>query len=266
MSKLANKYVILVVIIAAVIGLMLVKSPQSEPIPSLAKLTVGLQSGYPPFEFMNDKGHIVGFDVDLANLIAEKLHRSLVIEDMEFEAEIISLKQGQIDLIISGMNITPSRLKEILMIPYHGEAESSLSLLFWNKVPDGVKSIEDLAKLPDHTISVATGTVAENYMENYPNIPIRTFQGSLATLMDIKYGKSAANLAETDVAEYLAQKHPEIKNVPIPVPEKFTILGFGIGIKKGNDALYAEVKQVIDELKNSGQLKALENKWFKETE
>lgn len=227
---------------------------------------VGLQSGYPPFESVDANGHIVGFDVDLARLIAEKLGKPLVIKDMEFEAEILSLKQGQIDAIISGMNITPQRLKEIEMIPYHGDQEKTLSLLFWNKIPEGVHSLEDLQKLPNHTVSVAIGTVAENYMAHYPNIPIRSFQGSLASLLDIKYGKSAANLAETDVAEYLQKRHPEIKAVTIPVPDEFAILGFGIGIKKGNTALFESVDNAVKELRASGQLKALENKWFKETE
>lgn len=261
-----NKYVVLILLAAAFVGVIALRSKESEASSPEKTLKVGLQSGYPPFEFVDKEGHIVGFDVDLAHLIAKKMDKSLVIIDMEFEAEILSLKQGHIDLIISGMNITPERLKEILMVPYYGNTQKTLSLLFWNEVPSGVNSLEDLEKLPNNTLSVATGTVSESYLSHYPKLPVHTFQGSLAPLMDIKYGKSVANLVETDVAEHLAKEHPEVKIVNIPIPDAYTILGFGIGIKKDNKQLFDTVNAIIHDLKTSGELKALEVKWFQGVE
>ncbi len=137
------------------------KSFQSIEKPAHETLVVGLQSGYPPFEFMDTQGKIVGFDIDVSSRIAEQLERTLVIKDMEFEGEILSLKQGKIDLIMSGMNITPSRLKEILMVPYHGEELTTLSLIFWGEIPEGVHSLEDIAILPNPTVSVESGTMPE---------------------------------------------------------------------------------------------------------
>lgn len=226
-------------------------------------LVIGLQSGYPPFEFMDTEGKIVGFDVDVAGCIAEKLKKTLVIKDMEFEGEILSLKQGKIDLIMSGMNITPSRLKEISMIPYHGEAATSLSLIFWKEIPEGVHSIEDMAKLPNPTISVESGALPELYLSRYQNIQAKSFQGALGPLMDVKYGKSVANLVESDVAEYLKQQHAEIKILSVPLSKEESILGFGIGVKKENQELFKQVQEIIQELKASGELKHLEDKWFK---
>jgi arginine transport system substrate-binding protein len=185
---------------------------------------------------------------------------------MEFEGEILSLKQGKIDLIISGMNITPSRLKEILMIPYHGEAATSLSLIFWKEIPAGVHSIEDIAMLSNSTISVESGAIPEAFMKHYPSIHTKSFQGALGPLMDVKYGKSAANLVEPDVAEYLKQQHPEIKILNVPLPKGEAILGFGIGVKKDNQKLFQQVQKIIQELKLSGELKQLEDKWFKGVE
>lgn len=228
-------------------------------------LVVGLQSGYPPFEWMDESGKIIGYDLDIANLLAKKLGKSLVVKDMEFEGEILSLKQGKIDLIISGMNITPSRLKEILMVPYHGEEAKSLSLIFWNEVPEGVKSLEDLVKLPNSTVSVQAGAISDEYLRQYAMLSVRSFDGALAPLMDVKYGKSIANLVESDVAEYLNSQHPEIKILSIPLAAKDSILGFGIGIRKENPDLFIQVQQFIEELKESGQLKQLEDKWFKGT-
>lgn len=226
-------------------------------------LTIGLQSGYPPFELMDAKGQIIGFDVDVAQAIANKLSKQLIIKDMEFEGVILSLKQGKIDLIMSGMNITPSRLKEISMVAYHGDTAKHLSLIFWGKVPEGIQKLEDIAKLPSGSVSVESGAIPESYMSHYPQIKVKSFQGALAPLMDVKYGKSTANLVEPDVAEYLKGKHPEITIINVPLLPEEQILGFGIGIKKENQELYKQVTEVIEELKASGELKQLEEKWFK---
>lgn len=268
MFALVRKYFIGLLALLFVFGLFALKPFQTVEQPSTHKLTVGLQSGYPPFEFMDSQGEIVGFDVDLAALIAEKLGKTLVIKDMEFEGEILSLKQGKIDLIVSGMNITPSRLKEITMVPYHGEAATSLSLIFWEEIPPGIQVLEDIAKLPNPIVSVESGAIPEAYMAKYETkgIQAKSFAGALAPLMDVKFGKSAANLVEPDVAEYLKKKHPQIQVLSVPLAKEDTILGFGIGIKKENEELSQQVQQIIQELKSSGELKHLEDKWFKGAE
>lgn len=225
-------------------------------------LIIGLQSGYPPFEFMDPSGKIIGYDVDVGELIAQKMEKTLVIKDMEFEGEILSLKQGKIDLIMSGMNITPSRLKEIQMVPYHGEKATSLSLIFWDHIPNEIKTLNDLAT-KQLIIAVESGSIPENFMSQRPHIKTKSFQGALAPLMDVKWGKSTANLVEPDVANYLKIQHPQIKILDVPLSEDEQILGFGIGIKKGNHDLYQKVSACIQELKDSGKLKQLQDKWFK---
>lgn len=262
MPAFFKKYIIAIFAVA-ILGIIFVKHFQATEKHSQETLIIGLQSGYPPFEFMDTTGKIVGFDVEIAEIIAEKLQKTLVIKDMEFEGEILSLKQGKIDLIISGMNITPSRLKEILMVSYHGEEATSLSLIFWNEIPPGVNTIEDIALLPNPTVSVESGAIPETYMHRYANINAKSFQGALGPLMDVKYGKSMANLVEPDVAEYLQKQHPEIKILNVPLPKEETIMGFGIGIKKENQELFQQIQTIIQGLKASGELKQLENKWFK---
>lgn len=234
---------------------------QTEQKPRNA-IIVGLQSGYPPFEFRDEKNQIVGFDVDLSKLIAKKLGKELIIQDMEFEGEILSLKQGKIDLIVSGMDITPERQKEIAMIPYHGQTTTHFSLIFWKTIPTNVKSLEDIANLPNSIVSVETGTTPEAFIKHFPNIQARSLQGSLAPFMDVKYGKSSANLVSEEVAAYLQTQSPEIKILRIPIPEKFHMSGIGIGIKKENSQLILQVEQIIQELKTTGELQQLEKKWL----
>lgn len=264
MSYYFKKYFAWILLFAAIVGLAGAKLFQNSHSPPQETLIVGLHSGYPPFEFLDANGKIVGFDIDLAKRIADNLGKTLEIKDMEFEGEILSLKQGKIDLIMSGMDITPSRMQEIFMVPYHGNGVRSLSLIFWKKIPKDVQGIEDLANLSSPVVSVQFGTTPEACLVHWPKIQVRSFEGALSSLMDVKYGKSIANLVEPDVAQYLAKQHPEIKILNVPLPEKEVVLGFGIGISKKNQKLYREVHQIIEQLKASGELKKIENKWFKE--
>lgn len=261
MWKLHKKYgVLLVLMISGLLGC----SQYDQPSPSQKNKTlkIGLQSGYPPFEFVDETGNVVGFDIDLAKIIAERLGKELVLKDMDFDGEILSLRQGKIDLIISGMEISPTRLKEIQMVPYHGGTQRYLSLIFWGKIPEKVQTFEDFSTLNQGIISVETGTTSEFFLNSYPSIQIRSFEGALAPLMDVKLGKSTANLVESDVAKYLKSRFPEIEILNVPLPENEQTLGFGIGVKKGNEELFQKVHHIIDELKKSGELKKLEDQWF----
>lgn len=264
MSAFSKKYIIAMLAVA-IFGTIFVKHFQTEN-PSQEALVIGTHSGYPPFEFMDAAGKIVGFDITIAEILAEKLQKKLVIKNMDFDGEILSLKQGKIDLIISGMNITSSRLKEIMMVPYHGEKATSLSLIFWNAIPPGINSIEDIASLPNPAVSVESGAISEIYISRYVNINAKSFEGVLGALMDVKYGKSVANLVEPDVAEYLQKQHSEIKILNVPLSKEETIMGFGIGIKKENQELFQQIQTIIQGLKASGELKQLEEKWFKGVE
>ncbi len=100
-------------------------------------------------------------------------------------------------------------------------------------------------------------------MHHYPKIQTKSFQGALAPLIDVKFGKSTANLVEPAVAEYLKKSHPEIQILEVPLEEDDVVLGFGIGIKKGNHELFQQIQETINELKISGKLKQIEDKWFK---
>lgn len=235
-----------------------------KEIPGKNTLTIGLQNGYPPFEFVNPQGEVVGFDVDVAEQIAKHLNKTLVVKEMGFEGLILSLQQEKIDLIMSGMNITPSRLKEIAMVPYHGAAATSLSLVFWENIPEGISTLEEIGALQSPVISVGAGEFPETYLARFPQIQAKAFDGTLNALMDVKFGKSLAVLVEPDVAEYLKNKYSEIKVITVPLAADDQVMGFGIGIKKGNDELFQQVEQSITDIKNSGTMQSLENKWFKE--
>lgn len=85
-------------------------------------------------------------------------------------------------------------------------------------------------------------------------------------MMDVKYGKSTANLVQPEVAAYLKEKHPEIVVLQVPLPKDAPLLGCGIGVNKQNTKMIQTVEKIVDQLKASGDLAELEKKWFRGVE
>ena len=75
-------------------------------------LVIGMEPTFPPFEF-TENDQYVGFDIDFAKAVADKLGMKAEVKSLGFDALIPALKSGQIDLIASGMDATPERAKQV---------------------------------------------------------------------------------------------------------------------------------------------------------
>jgi len=227
-------------------------------------LIVGTNAMYPPYESYNIGGAIEGFDIDIAHAIAQKLGKELIIQDISFDSLILALKQGKIDIILSGMSITKSRQAEIAMIPYQGKMVKQLALAFWQKIPTGITSLENIASSSDPTVSVQVGTYQEIYVSNLKGISVKSLESTTDLIMDLQYGKSAATLLEPHIATVLKKKFPQLQVLPIDLPENAWVLGNGIGINKQNHALIKDIQNAVNELKEEGVITQYAQKWLEE--
>src|SRR5262249_44709807 len=121
------------------------------------ELVIGTTSGYAPYVSLDEKGDYVGFDIDFANELANKLERKLVLKDLgSMPSLFLSLKQGKIDAIIWAISITEERQKQVEMIYYQGQMVTALPLLFWKQIPEDVSSIDKMGS--QRLISVEAGS------------------------------------------------------------------------------------------------------------
>lgn len=244
----------LIAIVALVFAISCTKSQTREEF-----IVLGTNATYPPYEMVDDKGEVVGFDIDVAKAIAFKLGKKLEIQNMQFDALILALKQQKFDMIMAGLSITPSRQKEIAMLPYQGEPIKSLSLLFWEKTPLGVR---DVSALSGQTVAVQSGTQMENYLGTIKGVDAKALEGTIEVVMDVKHGKSAAALLEPHIANEVVKKHPQLKRVDFALSQDAWVLGNGIGLKKENAKLISEIQSALEHLKKEGVIASLEAKWF----
>lgn len=90
----------------------------------LWKIIVGLDDAFAPMGFKNEKGELVGFDIDLAKAVGEKLNIEIEFKAINWDSKILDLNSGSIDLIWSGLTITPERAEATEMsIPYYSSGQ-----------------------------------------------------------------------------------------------------------------------------------------------
>jgi len=216
-----------------------------------SKLVMGTEATFPPYMSVNAKGELEGFDVDVAQALGQKLGKEIVFKDLGFDALILALKKGKVDGIIGGISISPSRLKEIAMLPYQGDPVTSYSLLSWKKKGD-----------PSGLTVVQAGTIQEAYLLE-KGMPTKSLPGNGVDLvMELKYGKADNALIEPKVAAPLVARFDELQEEPILLAEEDWVLGNGIGIRKENTALIEAISVALEELKAEGRLDELNQKWF----
>jgi arginine/lysine/histidine transporter system substrate-binding protein len=236
-------------------------SPKTNP---EENLIIGSNSGFPPYEMLDSNGSFEGFDIDLGKLLGKKLGKKVIFKDMSFDALILELQQGKIDLAISGISITQKRLNEVALVHYQGAPTTEMTLVFWKAIPAGVTSLEALTQHHNPTICLQSGYMISEVLEKVPGINLKYLPQTVDLVMDIQYGKSVAAVIQPAVAQALNKDHKNLKLLTIEIPAHFQDLGNGIGINKNNHALINKVTAAIAEFKKDGTLATLESKWFKE--
>ncbi len=225
-------------------------------------LILGTSPDYPPYESINKNGNIIGYDIDIAKIIAQYMNKKLIIKQMSFDALILSLQNNKINMIISGMSSTKQRKKHISLIPYKNNIIQKYTLIFLNKIPNNIHKFQDLQTLHTPIISVQSGTDMANFLYNIPNIYINTLDSNHNVILDVLYKKSCAGLLDTQTAIHLKNKQHNFKLLTLNIPQKYQTTGYAIGINKHNKILYNDIKQILLKIKLNGILKKIETKWL----
>ena len=216
------------------------------------KLTIGTSADFAPYEFhvMQDgKDTIVGFDIALAQAIADDLGLTLEIKDIAFDSILMELNAGTIDLGIAGFSPDPERAKSVDFsnIYYTG----GQSMMINKKDADKFKSYTDLNS-KDFTVGAQTGSIQEGLAKTLtPDANYLGLQAVPNVIMDLVAGKTNAAYIETVVAETYAKTQQDVM-VLCEVP--YEAEGSAVALKKGNADLLAAVNKTIDKLVADGTI------------
>ncbi len=217
------------------------------------KLTVATSPDFAPYEFYaideNGTPQLAGFDMDLAQYIADYLGLELEVVPMDFDGTIMELQQGNVDLGMAGYSPSPER--EEVMDFSDIYITGGQSFVCRKDNADKFTSLEDTNKA-DCIIGAQVGSIQAGLAkENSPEADIIEMAKVTDIIADLLAGKMDGAYIETMVAESYAKNYPDLE-VVLNVP--YDAEGSVVGVKKGNEALLKGVNEAIAKCIEDGTL------------
>ncbi len=216
-------------------------------------LTFSLTGQYPPFNFVDERNTVTGFDVEIGNEIAKRIGAEGKPVTTAWDGIIAGLISSKYDLICGSMAITEQRLKSIdFSEPYY---RSGAQIFTGNK--SDIKSAEDLS---GKKIGVTLGTTYEQWVrENIKGAEIKTYKGVPDMILETATGRIDAFVTDKIVgAMAIRDKKTPLKLVGDQLYEE----RMGIAMRKGNPLLKVAVNKALADMKNDGTYEKISMKWL----
>ncbi len=251
-----------ITVIAVALTMNVMGQKQIEKIKKSGELKVGMTGTQPPFSMKAKDGSIIGYDADMAQMLANSMNVDLKIVQIPFSELLNSLEKGEIDVIMSGMTITLERnMRAAFVGPYVISGKSILT-----KSPDYSKADES-DDLNENTLKLVTlkGSTSEEYVkEEMPEatlILVEDYEKGVQMLID---GSADIMVADYPVCAYEALVHPEKGLITLAQP--LTIEPIGVAVSPHDPLLLNLVENYMKALSVIGVLDGLEKKWFESSD
>jgi polar amino acid transport system substrate-binding protein len=220
-------------------------------------LRVGTEAQGIPFSFLNDQNELDGFMIELIKVIGQKAGFDVQLEPMEFSALISSLNSDKVDLVSAAMYITPKRAE---VIDYSDPVYSYGEGMIVGK--DDTKDYKSFKELEGETVGAQLGTVYIAALQEAGIFgEVKVYDTIPQIMNDVNAGRIKAGFADYPIMSYyLGQgQFPEVrlvKSYEATLPGKI-----GIATQKGDTEHMTKINAAIAEMKQSGELDKMIEKW-----
>lgn len=225
-------------------------------------LTLATEASYPPFESVDNRGQMVGFDIDILNAICINIHKACRFVNTPWDSLVPGLQLGKFDVIFGSMNITEDRQKQVdFTQPYYTNTGTFIAAK-----SSGLKLSPQA--LQGKTIGVQGSTTYEYYLQaTYgKQININRYASIQDAFLDLQSGRIDAVFGDTPILLMWlnAPAHSAAyTTVGEPVKdEKFFNQGDGFAVKKGNTELLQQLDQGLRAIKADGTYHQITQKYF----
>ena len=218
-------------------------------------LIVGVEGTYPPFNFVDAKtGQLDGFDIEVSQLIADKLGVKVQFVKTEWSAILAGLSSGKFDVILNQVGITPEREKTFdFSVPY---VASSPQLILRKNDDSDYKSFADLK---GKRLGVSQGSNYEALAKAQEGVQVKSYPGAPEYLSDLVNRRVDAALNDQLMTAYLVKtSNIPIKGGAIVGEPKFN----GIPFRKDNPQFKTALNKALQDSFADGSFAKISNKWF----
>jgi len=216
-------------------------------------LVVGTSADYEPFEYVDENGKYVGFDIELMEEVAARLDMEIEWQDIAFDGLIGSLQSDKIDAIIAAMSATPEREEQVdFTKPYFIGADAII-------VAEGsgieINKNEDMA---GYKVGVQTGTIQEEWIDTNIDAEVSRYERAEQAIMDLKSGR--IDVVAMDY--YAASSFMAQGGLELGLKTEFSGEHMAIAVKEGNTELRDQIDAVVAELQAEGFVEELALKYL----
>ena len=218
-------------------------TPIVDKIKKSGKLVLGTSPDYPPYEFINGKNEIVGFDIEIAKELAKDLGVKLEIKDMKFDGLLAALQSGNVDIVLAGMTPNEDRKKNV-----------DFTKIYYTSLQGIVVRAEDKDKyntldaLAGKKIGVQKGSIQEGLAkEQIKNADIKALGKVTDLMLELKNKKVDALVVEKPVAEAYVSKNPDL-SIPAVTVTQSEENGSAVAVKKGSEDLVEALNKSLDRI------------------
>lgn len=233
------------------------------------ELVMTTNAAFPPFEYVTDGDQVAGVDADIAQAIADKMGKTLKIDNVTFDGALTAVASGKADMAIAGITITEERKKSMdFSEPY----TTSVQYIIVSADSD-VAVFEDLA---GKKMGVQLGTTGDIFCDEAINggedddgnptegliqntgAELVTYKTALEAALDLQNGKLDAVIIDKLPAENIVASNEGLKTFELTYNNgETTTEEYAVAVKKGNDELLAQINEVINELKANGTIEEM---------
>lgn len=233
---------------------------ESAELPTLSQdtIVIGLDDEFPPMGFRDENNEIVGFDIDLAKAVGEKLGVEVQFQPIDWSAKEIELESGKVDVLWNGLTISDER-KETMDFtdPYLDNKQ-----IIVVKNDSGIQAKADLE---GKVVGIQEGSTAIDAVEAdelASAIELSTYDTNILALADLDIGRVDAVVADEIVLRYyLAHNDNDFRVIE---DGDFGDEVYGVAVKKGNAELLTAIQAALDEMDKDGTAATISTTWFDE--
>ena len=236
-------------------------SPVLDRILTKKELVVGTAASMPPLNMRTKDGQIIGMEVDLANLFAGGMGVKLTLKPMHFNDLLPALEAGQVDMVLSGMTMTPGRnLKFAFVGPYFPSGKSVLTK------GKNVEAVDEIAKMnnPDKVLVALKGSTSQLFVEKLmPKAKLVLADDYDQAVGMVRNDKAVAMVADYPICMVSVYRFPDAGLVTLGKPISYEPIG--VALPPNDPLLVNWVQNVLHLLEKTGELDVLMQRWFKDT-
>lgn len=222
-------------------------------------LTLATSADFPPYESIGDNGDYVGIDIEIAQAIADKLGKELVVENMDFDSIINSVSAGKADMGMAGLTVTDERLQSVDFSSSY--ATGIQSVIVAENSP--ITTVDDLyAEGATYKIGVQISTTGDIYFsgdieDGLTTCTIEQYQTGAEAVTSLATGKIDAVIIDNEPAKSFVAANTGLKILDTKYAEEDYAIAFA-----KNSELTDEVNNALKELIADGTVKSIVDKYI----